>query len=85
MYYMAVCDCLRPYPVKTRQDIVCRGCGVFLDQIYENDIAFEKVAHLTNPMLQDIHPSINRTLSTLSQHIDMKIETRIEIIDRAIK
>ena len=80
---MASCDCLYPYPMKTRQDIICGDCGVVLDKIYENDMAFEKVAHLTNPMLQDIHPSINQTLSTLSQHINMKTETRIEIIDRA--
>lgn len=80
---METCDCKKPTITKTKEYTVCSTCGIVLDKIYEDNVPFEKVSHFSNLIIGDIHPTINRTLSELSEKIIMTFETRMDIIERA--
>ena len=81
---MRSCDCVKSNPVQTSEYVICRNCGIEIGQIFEDDLSHEQVAHFANPLtMVNVHPSINKTLSELSFFVDMKMETRMDIIDRA--
>lgn len=80
--YIVDCDCNCPTPINTIQGIVCGICGIVLDKIYESFISHQMIAHVNNPMIREIHPSINKTLTELSHLIDISTVTRMKIIQR---
>ncbi len=81
---MDSCDCEESNPMKTREYTICRNCGIELGPIYENNLPHEQVAHFATPLTMiDVHPSINNTLSKLSEFVNMTMETRMDIIERA--
>lgn len=82
---MLSCDCEKSDPFKTTQSMICRGCGIEIDIIYEENLSYEATSHIANPLIQDIHPSINKTLSELSEYLNMSFTTKLEIIDKAKK
>lgn len=79
---MINCDCDISQPVETIQGMVCKKCAIVIDKVYEKELIHQTVAHYSNPMVGEIHPSINRTLSDLTKFINMEVKTRMDIIDR---